>query len=245
MSHYEQSHLDHNQEVASITACSQKLNGGKRATWLSFFIAGFALSCWAPLVPFVQSRIQADAATLGNILLCLGLGAVVGMPVSGALSGRIGAKPVIIVGSICLLAALPLLSLLSSTMLLGLCLLIFGASIGAIDVAANIHGMEVQDAADVPLMSSFHGLYSVGGLIGSSSMAALIASGVKPEVATLGAALVILIGVAVATPGFFRTHSSAGGVVLAVPKGGVLTIGILVLVCFLGEGAMLDWGLCS
>ncbi|EPV2320515.1 MFS transporter [Pseudomonas aeruginosa] len=241
MSHVERGAVIEHEEAVVDTQTS-RVKGGKLATRLAFFIAGFALSCWAPLVPFVQSRLHADAATLGNILLCLGLGAVIGMPLSGAASSKIGAKPVIVAGSVCLLIALPLLAFLSSPVLIGICLLVFGASIGAIDVAANIHGMEVQNAAGTPLMSSFHGLYSVGGLAGSSGMAALIACGVTPELAACGAAVVILGCIATATPGFFKTNSGSSGVVLAIPKGIVLTIGILVMICFLGEGAMLDWG---
>ncbi|MBA1194725.1 MAG: hypothetical protein K0S77_1575 [Pseudomonas sp.] len=227
---------------ADDTVGARAVQGGKRATRLSFFIAGFALSCWAPLVPFVQARIGADAATLGHILLCLGLGAVIGMPASGACCARVGAKPVIVTGALCLLLILPLLSVLSTPLALGVCLLVFGAAVGAIDVAANIHGMAVQDAAGVPLMSGFHGLYSVGGLVGASSMAGLIASGVGLGASTLSAAAVVLVCLAVAVPGFLRTAASPGGVLLAVPRGIVLTLGVLILICFLSEGAMLDWG---
>ena len=230
------------QRPGAETDQARALPGAKRATRLAFFIAGFALSCWAPLVPFVQARIGADAATLGNILLCLGLGAVIGMPASGACCARVGAKPVIVVGAACMLAILPLLSVLSTPLALGLCLLVFGAAVGAIDVAANIHGMAVQDAAGTPLMSGFHGLYSVGGLVGASAMAGLIASGVGLGAATLSAAIVVLACLVVAVPGFLRTPANSGGVLLAVPKGIVLTLGALILICFLSEGAMLDWG---
>ncbi|MFR0672210.1 MFS transporter [Enterobacterales bacterium AW_CKDN230030176-1A_HGKHYDSX7] len=242
MSRIEQTMPATGQQPGADTDRARVLQGGKRTTRLSFFIAGFALSCWAPLVPFVQARIGADAATLGNILLCLGLGAVIGMPASGACSARVGAKPVIVVGAVCMLVILPLLSVLSTPLALGLCLLVFGAAVGAIDVAANIHGMAVQDAAGTPLMSGFHGLYSVGGLIGASGMAGLIASGVGLGVSTLLAAAVIVTCLGVAVPGFLRTATSAGGVLLAMPRGIVLTLGALILICFLSEGAMLDWG---
>ncbi|WP_438282750.1 MFS transporter [Pseudomonas alabamensis] len=237
MSRFEQAGLE--AQGRDVTCAVQ---GGKRATRLSFFIAGFALSCWAPLVPFVQTRIEADAATLGNILLCLGLGAVIGMPASGACCARVGAKPVILAGALCLLLILPLLSVLSTPMALGVCLLVFGAALGAIDVAANIHGMAVQDAAGVPLMSGFHGLYSVGSLVGAGSMAALIASGVSLGASTLSAAAVVLACVVAAASGFVRTPASEGGMSLVLPRGIVLMLGVLVLICFLSEGAMLDWG---
>ncbi|CAK7030077.1 MAG: Inner membrane protein YbjJ [Desulfovibrio sp.] len=219
----------------------ETIQGGKRATRLSFFIAGFGLACWAPLIPFAQSRMDADAATLGTILLCLGLGAVIGMPAAGALSSRVGAKLVIACGAAGLILSIPLLAVLSSPAFLGICLLVFGGSIGAIDVAANIHGTEVQNAAAMPLMSGFHGLYSIGGLAGASGMTAAVAAGLHIVVAAGLASAVILACIVLAVPGFMPTRATESQPMFAVPKGPVLVIGVLALIIFLAEGAMLDW----
>lgn len=220
---------------------NKMLAGGKRSTRLAFFIAGFGLACWAPLIPFAQSRINADAATLGTLLLCLGLGAVVGMPVAGALSGKVGSRVVIICGAIGLAIALPLLAIVSTPTLIGMCLLVFGASIGGIDVAANIHGTEVQNAARIPLMSGFHGLYSIGGLAGAGGMTMLLAAGLNILVAAGLASAVIIACIARAIPGFFTRRERGTQPLLALPKGAVLVLGILALVIFLAEGAVLDW----
>ena len=55
------------------------------ATRLSFLVAGFAIACWAPLVPYAKARLGVDDAGLGLLLLCLGVGSVVAMPVTGVL----------------------------------------------------------------------------------------------------------------------------------------------------------------
>lgn len=220
---------------------AQVISGGKRATRLAFFIAGFALACWAPLVPFAQARMHADAATLGSILLCLGFGAVLGMPLASSLAGRIGTKPLIVAGGIGLVLTVPLLAILASPWSLGICLAIFGASIGAIDVAANIHGIEVQNLAKAPLMSGFHGMYSVGGLSGATGMAAVLSSGVPVTVAAGISALIILACVLIAMPVFLATKSEEKAPLFVVPKGSVIVIGCLLFIIFLAEGAMLDW----
>ena len=54
------------------------------ATRLAFFIAGFAVSAWAPLIPFAKRRLALDDAQLGLMLLCLGIGSVLMMPLAGA-----------------------------------------------------------------------------------------------------------------------------------------------------------------
>ena len=233
--------LDKRNNTKKFPGKNNMLAKGKRSTRLAFFIAGFGLSCWAPLIPFAQSRINADSATLGTLLLCLGLGAVMGMPISGALSGKIGSRVVIICGAIGLAVALPLLKLASTPSLLAMCLLMFGMSIGGIDVAANIHGTEVQNIAKKPLMSGFHGLYSIGGLIGASGMTMGLAAGLDVVVAAGLASAVIIACITRALPDFFTRRERGTHPLLAIPKGTVLILGILALIVFLAEGAVLDW----
>jgi hypothetical protein len=54
------------------------------ATRLAFLVAGFGLSCWAPLVPFAKDRLAVDEQMLGMLLLCLGIGSVVAMLFTGS-----------------------------------------------------------------------------------------------------------------------------------------------------------------
>lgn len=84
------------------------------ATRLSFLVAGFGIACWAPLVPFAKQRLGVDDGVLGLLLLCLGIGSVVAMLLTGALSARYGSKPIILVGGIGLAFILPSLTLAST-----------------------------------------------------------------------------------------------------------------------------------
>lgn len=238
-------HVLESAQLSPRTNTSSKatqVSGGKRATRLSFFLAGFGLACWAPLVPFARERLGVSEAELGTILLFLGLGAVLGMPVSGALSSRLGSRPVILAGSVGIAIALPLMATVGHVYALSLALFLFGASIGAIDVAANIHGTDVQDAARQPLMSGFHGLYSVGGLVGSFGMTALIASGLSVGLAAVLCSAIVLVSAGLAYSGFFTTPSGHDHPLLTMPRGVVVVIGLAAMVIFLAEGAMLDWG---
>ena len=58
------------------------------ATRLSFVVAGFGIACWAPLVPFAKQRLAVDDGTLGLLLLCIGIGSVVAMLLTGPLRDR-------------------------------------------------------------------------------------------------------------------------------------------------------------
>ena len=104
------------------------------ATRLAFLVAGFGVACWAPLVPFAKERLQVDDGVLGLLLLCLGVGSIAAMLLTGVLSARYGSRPIILAGGFGLVALLPLLAVAGSPVLLGLTLLAFGAALGSLDV---------------------------------------------------------------------------------------------------------------
>lgn len=211
------------------------------ATRLSFLIPGVGIACWAPLVPYAKQQIGLDEAQLGFMLLFLGTGSVVAMPLAGGLSGKIGSRPVIAAGSIGIALALPLLALASGQWQLAAALFVFGASLGAVDVAANIHGIEVERREGVPMMSNFHGFYSFGGLAGSALATALLTLGVKPLATTLGVTFLLLACLAVSAPRLLAIRSGNDAPFFVCPRGIVLLIGTLTFIVFLVEGALLDW----
>jgi MFS family permease len=88
------------------------------ATRLSFLVAGFGIASWAPLVPFAKQRLAIDDGTLGLLLLCLVIGSVVAMLLTGILSARSGSKPIIIIGGLGVAVLLPLLPIANSPLTL-------------------------------------------------------------------------------------------------------------------------------
>jgi predicted MFS family arabinose efflux permease len=142
----------------------------KLATRLAFIAAGFGVACWAPLVPYAKARCQVGDGTMGLILLLLGVGSIIAMPLAANLSARFGSRPIVLSGGIGLAVALPLLSEASSPISLGAALFVFGAALGSLDVSMNLHAVDVERASEEPLMSGFHALFSIGGFLGSGIM---------------------------------------------------------------------------
>jgi predicted MFS family arabinose efflux permease len=215
--------------------------GARLATRLAFFVAGFGVSCWAPLVPFAKERLGADERMLGLLLLCIGIGSLVTMMVTGMLSARFGTRPVILLSGFGLAAILPALAIAPTPLTLGIALLLFGAAMGSLDVAMNIHAVEVERGADRPLMSGFHALYSAGGIAGATFVTALLSVGLRPLPSVLIGAALMALAVRVAAPRILRTRAPAGEPHFAWPRGLVLLIAILTAIAFLAEGAVLDW----
>lgn len=231
-----------------------ELKKAKLATKWMFFICGLGLSSWAPMVPFAKERLQLDDAQLGLLLLLLGAGALIMMPVSGMLVHRVGSKIVTTMAALATSLLLPLLLVMSTVTGLGIVLFLFGVAIGTIDVAMNTQAVQVQNRWGKPIMSSFHGLFSVGGLAGSVGLGLLIKAGLEPVTAAMAIAFTILIiciwqyrylldaMVEKQTAAQFNTAATGTGKGAAYWfKGAVIFLGLMSFIVFLAEGALLDW----
>lgn len=213
----------------------------KKSTRFAFFIAGFGMAAWAPLVPYAKARADLSEGTLGLLLLCLGLGSMISMPIVGALAARYGCKRLITIAALVVCLTLPLLTVVSSLPLLALVLFIFGAGVGSIDCVVNMQAVIVERNAGKTMMSGFHGLFSLGGVLGAVSVSAMLAVGLSPLTATLFVVAVLLVALYLAAPHLLSSGVESFGPPFAVPHGVVLFIGLICFVVFLTEGAMLDW----
>ncbi|WP_422931358.1 MFS transporter [Singulisphaera sp. PoT] len=213
------------------------------ATRLTFFVAGFAYAAWAPIVPYVKRAAGLDDGQLGMLLLCLGMGSMIAMPLAGAAASRLGCRFVILTATALVGLALPILA--GSTMVpaLVVALTVFGGGIGAMDCAMNIQAINVERASGRTMMSGFHGLFSVGGLLGSAAVTFLLWAGVLPLLAVLGVVAIIAVLMGLGAAGLLPYGSQRAGESswFAIPHGVVLFLGILCFIVFLAEGSILDW----
>jgi predicted MFS family arabinose efflux permease len=192
-------------------------------------------------VPFAKTRLAMSDGGLGLLLLSLGIGSILSMPLAGALVPRVGCHRVIIVSTLIVCLSLPLLAIVSCLPLFVAALLLFGAGLGAIDVAMNIQAIIIERASGGPVMSGFHGLFSLGGIAGSVGVTALLGAGASPVAATLVVVGGLGVALAKAAPHLLPYGGSGEGPMFALPHGIVLFIGGLCFVLFLAEGAVLDW----
>jgi predicted MFS family arabinose efflux permease len=216
----------------------------RRATRLTFFLSGMAMASWAPMVPFAKARLGLDDAQLGLVLLALGFGAMAVMPLAGFLAHRFGNRKVIGISSLLVCIAMPMLTLAPTMAFLAVALLFFGATLGVVDVAMNAHAVEVERLGERPLMSGFHGLFSVGGLAGAAGMSALLQTG-APLLACAAAVALLLAIIAVSQWRHLlvqvHDEATAKHSIFVRPKPIVLLLGVLCFIVFLAEGSMLDW----
>jgi MFS family permease len=221
--------------------------------WI-FALCGVICSLWSTSLPAISARLQVSETRLGVVLLLAAAGAVAVMPLTGRLCDRRGSRAVLRVGAP--LSGLSLLGPALAGSFAGLLAAAFvlGAGIGSLDVAMNAHAITVEQRYGRPIMSAFHGFWSVGGVLGSAVIAAglrfgaadpgLIAGG-----AVASAALLVLPGPLLLPRREATVAGPAGGTAArlvpeapAGPRPGVVALlGLVASAGFICEGAAYNW----
>jgi predicted MFS family arabinose efflux permease len=209
-----------------------------------FFVNGAIYGVWATQIPLAKQRLALDPSTLGATLFLVGFGALVAMSASGWILQRIGAAALIRASAALFCALLPVVCNAPSVWSLGLALFFFGASGGIMDVAMNVAASGVETRAERPYMSSFHGMWSMGGVIGAG-FATLLESFTPPAFPGLlmaaSLAAIFVIGQRTLhdeTPS--RSLAKSHGLALRPSRTAAL-VGLMAALAFGGEGAVLDW----
>lgn len=221
----------------------KKLRKARISTLYIFLVCGIGLATWVPMVPLAKIRLQLNDAALGLILLCLGAGAITIMPFTGSLINKFGSRRIMLIAGLMIAAVLPMLLFADTSISLAISLYLFGMAIGAIDVSMNAQAVLIQERMGKYIMSSVHGLFSVGGLIGSLGLGFFLELGLSSTWAIFSIS-VLLVLILLSQYGDLLPHSEEKKVdtaTLIIPKGKVLVLGLMCFVAFLAEGSILDW----
>ncbi|MEZ7209818.1 MFS transporter [Pantoea ananatis] len=227
-------------DAAKSTPSHRRLSGGTRTI---FLVNGLGMSAWAPLVPYARDRLHLDGASLGALLLCLGIGSLLAMPLTGTLVARFGCRTVMIFSTLLVLCMMPLLATVQTHLFMAAALMLFGAGLGMLDVAMNYQAVEVEKAAGKPMMSGFHAFFSLGGILGAGAVSLLLSLALTPLLSVLIVMAVMMVLLLWRVPTFMnqRLHQPDQPW-LVMPRGRVAFLGMLCFILFLAEGAVLDWG---
>ncbi|MET8978038.1 MFS transporter [Streptomyces sp. NPDC004539] len=227
------------------------LRAARVATFVYFVLCGTLIGTWVVNIPAVEERVGISHATLGGLLVVLGLGAFAGMQVAGPLTDRLGARVVVPASGVLCSATLVLPGLPRDPWTLAAALLLFGFANGCLDVAMNAHAVHVEKAYGRPVMSAFHATFSVGGVLAALVAAAVASTDVGPAVGmgatgALGVAVALAAARALlpAAPPATGTAEEAehapvsGGGNARRRIWGLAALAMMVMLC---EGAANDW----
>lgn len=226
----------------------------RRAVASIFALNGFLAAMWVAHIPVISDRTGVGHDELGGLLLLLGGSAFVGMQVCGPLIDRWGSRPLTVAAAVVLAAVIVTPVLAVDTVTLGAALAAFGFANGCLDVSMNAQAVAVERAYRRPIMSSFHGWFSSGSLLGSGVVAATLWAdvGVVPTVASAAVAgLVVVAAVARGLAGRDESPTTSTNTSSGSSSGSTWWDGIdrrrlvlLAIVAFglmLAEGTAYDW----
>ena len=209
------------------------------AATAAFCLNGLLFGIWAARIPAFVDRFALTHDALGLLLLCIAGGAIVAFPLAGRATDRLGAARVTRLLVPVQIVTLLALALMPSVALLAPALVLFGAAYGATDVAMNGWATEVEAAKGRPILSSFHAAWSLAGGLGA--VTGLIFAGIAPlwHFAAVGLPAALVTGWLCRTP--WDSHVTEDGPVFALPRGGLVLVGVVALASALAEGAVADW----
>ncbi|MGS2591037.1 MFS transporter [Streptomyces hebeiensis] len=240
-----------------VSGVERSLRAARVATYVYFVLCGTLMCTWVVHIPAIEERVGISHATLGGLLVLLGLGAFIGMQVAGGLTDRLGSRIVAPAGGLLCGATLILPGLARDPWTPAGALLVFGFCNGCLDVSMNAHAVHVEKAYGRPVMSGFHATFSVGGVLAALAGAGTASAGLNPAagmaamgtagiVITLASARALLPGALTAdSTGADSGSSTETGTAPAGKQrsttGRVWPLAVLALMVMLCEGAANDW----
>jgi MFS family permease len=222
---------------------TRSLRQARLAVSVAFLVNGFGFANWAARIPAVKDHVGLSTGALGVALLSSALGAVVAMPLAGALLVRFGSRTLTRLTLALFCVALPLPALAGSLPALMVALALLGMTTGSLDVSMNAQGVVIEQRYGRPLLAGLHGLWSLGSLVGAPIGGAAAGAGISPLVHLLTVAAVVLVAGMFVTrrllPGGADHDRTASRFVR--PTRALALLGAIAFCALLSEGAAYDW----
>jgi MFS family permease len=214
-----------------------------RTVGLFFSINSIFFGSWITRLPDIQDRIGISEGELGLALLGIPLGSVSAMPFISYFIQKYGAGRVTIFISLifCIVSTFPVFAL--SHLGLFIILTMVGIVTGSMDISMNAAAAIVEEQKGRPIMSTCHGLWSLGGMIGAAStsiLAGLSISG-KVQMPVLAVLLFIVIGLLSKTMLKVRETTTDKARIFVLPRGILIGLALIAFCVMLGESAIMDW----
>ncbi|MGH8777472.1 MFS transporter [Paraburkholderia sp.] len=243
---------DRSSDLAALPAAHRNLpvaarNRARTATMALFFIAGMVYASWGVHVPTVRDRFHLNPALLSVALLAVAVGSITAMATNASWIARVGSRRACLTGGLVMSVCGALILVVPSYWLLLIVLMIFGAGMATLDVAMNAEASAVEIALGRPIMSSLHGMFSVGGMAGAAIGGALLARGMAPAVHLALASAISALVLLAACPSVLPHVPHAEHPDAHAPRANrwrspaLWALGIFALIALIAEGAMYDW----
>lgn len=213
------------------------------AVSLFYFGQGLVFASWASRIPDLKEALNLSDAALGSILLALPIGQLITMPLSGRLVAIYGSKKILTLATPLYALCLTNLALASHGWHLALFLLLFGISGNLCNIALNTQAVSAESHYGKPIMSSFHGSWSLGLFTGA--LLGLLMMNLHLTTTAHFWIIAPLAWVHIFINHRFLLIGKSGQKekpkFLMKPQGVLIQLGIIAFCSMAAEGAMMDW----
>jgi MFS family permease len=211
------------------------------ATTLVFFLTGAVVASWSTRIPAIQERLHLTPSALSVAILGLEGGAIIGLPLGGALVARLGSRWSLRAGFAVYPTALLGLAVAPSLAVLAVVLAMMAVANSVVDVAMNAQGIELERRYGRPILSSLHAGHSLGLLVGGLAGTAAAAAGVTP-LSHFAVVTPPAVAAGVVAPRWLVRHSiDHGRPALVRPDRPLMLLGGVAFCGFLLDGAAYNW----
>jgi MFS family permease len=216
---------------------------GRVAVATAFLAHSLIAGSWASRIPAIKHSLGLSDGRLGVALFGMAAGTLIGGRLGGIAAARVGAWVVVRLGIPFFAATLVVAALVGNLAALTATMIVFGVAAAMVDVAMNAEAVVVERSAARPLMSGFHGMWSLGLLGGALVGVLAAAAGARPVVQFGVVAAAVATGSA---PMLARLpHRAAPARTAAAARDSwslpLVILGLIAFGSFLSEGAAADW----
>ena len=215
-----------------------------------FFMSGLCFASWASRIPAIKQYMHLSEAGLGGVLLAIPSGLMCSLPFIGWVIPKIGSRKLLIISILFYGILLVGLGAATNIFQLVACLFCYGFVGNAANISFNTQAVTTERLYEIPIMASFHGIWSVAGFIGAGIGVFMIGNHIIPFHHFIIILVLMIIGT-IFTAGKLtddtrKTEAEEVQVVLSIRErlrlmSPLLKLGIIAFCSMICEGAMVDW----
>lgn len=217
-------------------------NPSGRTVGLLFATCSIIFGSWIARLPDIKHVLHLSDGQLGLALLGIPIGVLLINPFAGWLIERGGVGQVAFWSTIAFCFAILFTAQASAIFMLAFSLFLVGLSDGLMNIAMNTAASAIEKENGISIMSTCHGMFSIGGMAGAGIGSALAALGISVSWHFTGVAILMILLQLYLRPELFRfptAHSE--GAVFAWPNKALLAMAMITFCMYIGEGSIADW----
>ncbi|MBF4766382.1 MFS transporter [Nocardioides agariphilus] len=213
------------------------LSRSRLAVAAAFLIQGFVFISLTTRLPDFSDLWSLSEVELSLLLLGLVLLAGVGTLLAERLAPQVGSAALLRASLVAMAAVVPIAVLAPSVAVFYAAVAAYGVVLGIVDAVVNMQAVALEHRYDRPILPSFHGSWTLGGLVASALTLA------TAHVALDWVALLAVVPLAaVAAPYLAHERSGAPEVDSAVPWRPILLVGAALVLFYMVDTAAFTWG---